>query len=584
MATLWEQPDDSGLELGPISLPDNVENDDSVEFSNTTTNPNKVYAVLDGLQRCTAIAMAFGGFRPRNKRFKLAGRYFLNVAEFEPTEQIVYKREVDVLKEGLNNDAKCISAGLFPLSTNSNNETILGQWLRYIQSIRDKAYYADGLLPDEAELNRRDQILKKAFEGITKTKLAVYIVPSSYSLPEICEIFERLNTTGTKVSTVDLIHSWLYSDTFNDVDGSIQLRDWIDEFGQLDGAIGWAASNERPELTVQMITACYVALDNKVPPRRIGGKTPKAITSVKAEDLLTTPPQHWKTMMSMTDLLANYLGEFQRVVANGLFPWTECPYPVTSSIYVALRVHAHLDANGKWGQDELNALFRAFFWRNALVNRYDQGFLTQLGTDIKVLKAILELRQDTDSASEWARVADRELSRLIDKKVPTKEELVDLLTDGRPGGATQKALLLPMYAQVDRDLLDKDLQLSFPEGSDQIQFYPIYPKNWSNRNTIGKLANILDPKKSDRNWIDSVSNLMPLSRVSNNKWKSKLPGQVLVEKEITYKSSEKLLNYLFIDRTAFSLLLKGSGGIPDFWLHRAEIIATDLLNKVKIRI
>lgn len=586
MATLWEQPDDSGLELGPISLPDNLDDSDSIEFSSGANNPNKVFAVLDGLQRCTAIAMAFGGFRPRNKRFKLAGRYFLNVAEFEPTEQIVYKKESEVLREGLDNDATCISAGLFPLSSNDDEETILGQWLRYIQSIRDKSFYADGKLPNQKELNRRDTILKKAFEGITKTKLAIYIVPSSYSLPDICEIFERLNTTGTKVSTVDLIHSWLYADTYNDADGAIQLRDWIDEFGQLDGAIGWAASNERPELIVQMVTACYVAIEKKVPPRKIGGTSPKPISSVKAEDLLTTPPQHWKTMMNMSDLLAKYLGDFQRVVANGLFPWTECPYPVTSAIYVALRVHAHLDTNTKhlWGQDELNSLFRAFFWRNALVNRYDQGFLTQLGTDIKTLKSILESRKDLNSASEWARTADKELTNLIDRKLPSREELVDLLTDGRPGGASQKALLLPMYAQADGDLLDDDLQLAFPVSSDLIQFHYIYPKSWCKNNATGKLAKILDLKKSERNWVDSISNLMPLSRASNNKWKSRLPGQILIDKGVTYKSAENILATSYIDKTAFSLLIKGSGGIPDFWTQRAETIADDLLGRAKVKI
>ena len=135
MATLWEQPDDLGLELGPISLLDNFEGSDAIEFSRTSNNPKKVFAVLDGLQRCTAIAMAFGGFRPRNKRFKLAGRYFLNVAEVEPTEQIIYKKEVEVLKEGLNNDATCIAKGLFPLASSDEYESIMGQWMRYIPMV-----------------------------------------------------------------------------------------------------------------------------------------------------------------------------------------------------------------------------------------------------------------------------------------------------------------------------------------------------------------------------------------------------------------------------------------------------------------
>ena len=77
----------------------------------------------------------------------------------------------------------------------------------------------------------------RSFEGLMATKLAVNIVPSSYSLSEICEIFEVLNTTGTKVSTVDLIHSWLFSETSRDK-SPILLRDWIDRLGEQAGAVG----------------------------------------------------------------------------------------------------------------------------------------------------------------------------------------------------------------------------------------------------------------------------------------------------------------------------------------------------------
>ena len=69
-----------------------------------------------------------------------------------------------------------------------------------------------------------------------------------------------------------------------------------------------------------------------------------------------------------------------------------CPYPVTASIYVGLRWHQRfdVDATHPWQIADLDALFRAFFWRNALSSRYDQGFLTQLGTDIAQLKLILK--------------------------------------------------------------------------------------------------------------------------------------------------------------------------------------------------
>ena len=215
MATIWEQPDEPALELGPLSLPDRSVDGDSIrtEFCDSETNPKKVFTILDGLQRCTAIAMAFGGFRSTHGGLKPSGRYYLNVSERDPLEQIVFYREVDVIRNGYNSDAGCIGQGLFPLSSNNVNEPMLAQWLRYIQAIRNPKNYPDETLPPRKELDRRDDVLKRAFEGINQTKLAVYIVPDTYNLADICEIFETLNTTGTKVSTVDLIHSWLYADT-----------------------------------------------------------------------------------------------------------------------------------------------------------------------------------------------------------------------------------------------------------------------------------------------------------------------------------------------------------------------------------
>src|ERR1039458_4579879 len=91
MATIWEQPDEPALELGPLSLPDRSVDGDSIrtEFCDSETNPKKVFTILDGLQRCTAIAMAFGGFRSTHGGLKPSGRYYLNVSERDPLEQIV---------------------------------------------------------------------------------------------------------------------------------------------------------------------------------------------------------------------------------------------------------------------------------------------------------------------------------------------------------------------------------------------------------------------------------------------------------------------------------------------------------------
>ena len=131
-----------------------------------------------------------------------------------PNESSMYGK-LTYSKRGLELPTRAaIGHGLFPLSSSKAHESVMQQWYRYTQAIQD-AIQLSGFYATQPQMNSNAgiEILARSFEGLMATKLAVNIVPSSYSLPEICEIFEVLNTTGTKVSTVDLIHSWLFSET-----------------------------------------------------------------------------------------------------------------------------------------------------------------------------------------------------------------------------------------------------------------------------------------------------------------------------------------------------------------------------------
>jgi len=581
MATLWEQSDPPAVDLQPIYIYDSdpITNGASPRhFTETEHPPRTTNAILDGRQRCTALAMSFGGLRALDGRFRFSGRYYLDVLAEDDSKRFQFIKESDVTARHLDVDANCISKGLFPLCSNLDGESIMNQWMRYLAAIQDPQYYPNSALPPLEEIQRRNEILKKAFQGIVDTKLAVYTVPSSYGLSDICDIFEKLNTTGTKVSAVDLIHASLYADTKDDAEGPIDLRNWISEFGQLDGAIGWSSINDRPELVAQIVTACYVALDQKPP-----SKSQQSVTSVKSGDLMATPTIHWRNVIQNQSRLAEFLLEFQRVVAHGLFSYQNCPYPVSAAIYVALRWHLTFDLKPGTPRrtDELDALYRAFFWRNALSNRYDQGFLTQLGADIGEIKTWLAARDSFATITEWAANIQVKMNTYMKAQIPTKEILVDSLTNGRPTGATQKAFYLCMLANVKRDLVDPAVSLAFP-GNENVEMHHIYPRAWCANNQVGALATLLNTQQAGRDWVNSVSNLMPLSRPSNNLWKARLPGQLVRERAITYLQVQEIADAAYIDSTSYSYLLEGSTHIREFWERRAGAIADDLLRRTNV--
>lgn len=587
MITLWEQSDRNPLDLERLSIQDyNAPTKSQItRFFGDADHSSKIYAILDGRQRCTAIAMAFAGFTPEYRGNKYAGRYFLNAAQPDPLERVVFKKTIELDRAGLTTSAACIGHGLFPLASDVPGETVLRQWYRYAQEINNPSNYPGGVLPNADELSRRDAIVQSAFDGISETRLAACTVPEAYDLGKICEIFETLNLSGMKVSTVDLINAWIYRETEGSEFGPIQIRDWIRDLGQLDGAVGWAVPERRPELTAQLVTAAFVALerDDKPAPRQVSGaKRITTIDSIKSPDLLATPAEHWQHVVANENTLATFLGNFQSVVADGQFGYDKCPYPVSATIYTGLRWHKEFDPPSRhmsWSVPDLNSLYKAFFWRNALSARYDQGFLTQLPKDLGTLKAILRRRADFDSKSHWLAFCDEQLDELMKNPVPDRDALIDTLTNGRPGGAKQLAVLLPMLAATVRDIDGEDIGMN-AEGSSEL--HHIFPRAWCADNAVGEKRAILDKEAAGRDWANSIANLMPLSRATNNLWKTKLPGTFLANRLITYDTGSEFFSKVFIGKDEFEALTADPPQLLNFWKGRAGLMADDLLGRCRL--
>lgn len=581
MLTLWEQSDNSGLDLEHISVPDGSsgDNDSDLEyFGDKHARVKKAFAVLDGRQRSTAIAMAFGGLRPQDARRKFAGKYFLNVAAVNPINRIVFKKTKDIENQKLDVLANSISAGLFPLEVDHIQFPDMDkQWMFYSRSVSNPKFYSNGELPSEEELEKRIAIIDNAFNGIIDTYLAVYTVPKKYDLGTICEIFETLNTTGTRVSTVDLIHSWLYSDTSHNSSGPLLLRDWINDLGNFEGVVGWASTDKRPELIAQIVTACYLAECSPPPARKYGGKDTK-ISTVKSGDLLATPSEHWENIINKQDSFAEYIGEFQKCVAGAFFPLDDCPYPILVTIYVALRWTKAVD-NRQWHRDDIDTLFSIFFWRTTITSRYDQGVITKMASDLSQLIMILDKRASFNKYGEWLVFAKDQLSDEATKAI-SKEKIVARLLEPKSSGAAVKALMLPVRTRPKRDLLNPSMSLEYGASSEQVQIHHIYPKDWI-RNNINKETK--DRWNSNgEGHMDCIANLTPMTRSSNLSWKAKVPGYALLDKGVSFEAFESGLASHYITETEYGMLIKGGEALPQFWKARASLIAVEILSRLDL--
>lgn len=581
MLTLWEQPDNSALELEHISIADgaSVNGVEDLEyFGDKEARLRRSYAVLDGRQRSTAIAMAFGGLRPKDARRKFAGKYYLNVAAKDPVDRIVFKKSKDIAADNLDVLVNSISAGLFPFEADLVNfDDLDKQWMSYSRSVSDSKFYKDGKLPDEDELKKRIKIIDDAFNGIIDTSLAVYTVPKKYDLGTICEIFETLNTTGTKVSTVDLIHSWLYADTNSNASGPLLLREWIGDLGELDGAVGWAVPDKRPELIAQMATACYLAENGPPSPRKYGGKK-NIIASVKSGDLLATPSEHWENIIAKQDTFASYIGDFQKCAIGTYFPMDECPYPILSSIYVALRWTKTVDSRA-WTVDDINTLFKSFFWRTSISSRYDQGVISKMAADLTLLMEILDERSGYKKYGEWVEFANEKLSSEV-AEIVSVDSLVSRLLEPKASGAAAKALMLPIRNIPERDILNPSESILFGQAKEAVQIHHIFPKAWI-RDNIG-IEVQKDWHQMGMGHVDCLANFTPMLRGSNNTWKAKKPRTALQNAGVTYDSFSISLESHFLSEENFETLVGSISQPTTFWKSRAILIAKNIASRMLV--
>lgn len=577
MVTVWRQTEDSPLPLIGLHVGTRSQ---QVPFAPTDCpQPNERWAILDGRQRSQAAAMVFGGLRPQKGKF--AGRFFFDATESSASPKVKFIKQGEVKKLGYQHDDSAIEAGMIPLdflSSTRGREAGTTALIMRCHTVINRQGETGARIPlDEVEIAARIRRIGDMVDGLNSAKLAVYEVGAGYTLGEICEIFEKLNTTGTKVSTVDLIHSWLYGET-NSEPSPLRLREWIDETGDLHGLGDWMSVADRPELAVQMVAACYIAtkdVSGRPSPRRVG-PAPYEDT-IKTNDLLAIPTLHWKAVRDGSADLAIYLVDFQNVVGghSGRFGFKQCPYPSVAAIYVGLRWWLAHAGEALCSRSDLDRLFKAFFWRNALSQRYDQGMMAKFADDLLHLRAILAQRHSMLAEADWIAFMDKKLGEMRGlevKPMNALEEMVQISAYGALGSA----MILPQLVACRSDFVtDRPLA----RGGEAVEIHHVFPDAWCHANNAGDLR-VHFGEEDENERISAAVNLMPLSRKSNNGWRASDPAKIIADEGLTYANRQAVCDAAFIDQEAFRYL--SSKQPLQFWRHRARAIAQDLQGRMQL--
>lgn len=586
MATIWQQEEKSDLPLEHISINDwdaKLSKSAPRFFGNNDERPGRYFAVLDGKQRATAIAMVFGGLRAQNGTYKNSGAYFLNADFDDLQDRVQYLSKKDIESRALNTMSAYVQNALFPLELPGDFEKLSQHFFKMISSIEVADNYPGGTPPDKETIQKRQDALQNAHDGINQSRLAVYIVPKKETLGDICDIFEVLNTTGTKVTTVDLIHASIYAETA-ETKHPILLREEIDLLSELDGLQEWSTSSYRPELVAQNVAAIQIALDRKHDPRPVTGRNSSKITSIKSSDLLAISSASWRDYFDNREFVAQCFLDFQLAVAGGRFGIKQCPYPAIFNVYNALRWYLKFDAGDgvSWTKEKLDRIFRAFFWRNTFSRRYDQGFLTRVSVDIAEFKDFLNASDPTETDQLWAAKADKFLTNLtqMNSQAAMQEQVREAVTDGNLRGALRLGGLLLLHTRAKNDLVDINQDISHITGAHEL--HHILPKSWCKDNVTEKNRKYLKSTKEQTNWVESPANLIPMAPKSNKAWNTMSPKTAIETLNLRSPIHLDLFDRYFVDTKCLEHLLAGAEEVGQFLEARAQLIQKEIIRLMQV--
>jgi hypothetical protein len=588
IATLWKITDEMASDLGTESI-NLIFKEDKVAFSKER-NAGQQLAILDGRQRCTAIAMAFGGLKIDLAKSQYNGSYFLHLDALDDDEWIKYYKEKEIDKLGFNTIANCLANGYLPLEVlpdGSGNRKIGSEWMTHLRKlISVDEIFPKNELPKQDVLDSRIARLTSATDGINKTRLATYELGPEFVLSDICEIFETLNQTGIRVSTADLLHTILFQKTANHTE-QFNLRDWLDEIGQENGVRGWSSSTDKPERIAQFATTTYIAQVQKSPSTlpKGAGKT-HTVSTIKAKDILATPTEHWVSLRDNETTFRDAISSFQHAVANGAFPANKCPYPSMAAIYVGLywtkSIENHKD-DLKWTIEDLGVLFRSYFWRSALSQRFDQGMLSKVTADMTELRVILRGKSRFDNPSSWYKWASDELDKFIKPEdVPSRAIIRTWVLDGDIKGARSQAVRLLPLTGPNLDMVMHEVIDVTIEGNSEL--HHIWPKSWVSKNLVGDVKEYVDAAKNIKeDRINSAANMTPLTPESNNWWRDKKPSLALSQKKTTFDGAKNIFESTYINEVAFNhLTSENDSSLRSFLELRADLITEAIYKRLSL--
>lgn len=346
-------------------------------------------------------------------------------------------------------------------------------------------------LPLKLLFNNYDFNLRVRNYTREKNELAVKIqsIFQNYEIPaitikkrtksEVGVIFERINNTGTPLSTLDLMIAWTWKDDYH-------LKDKFNEIYEVLESRNFGGIKQK------IILQCFGAIIKQT-------TVTKDILELNPEDVRN----YTEKLKDSLEQSLDYLYKQFNVLSEDFLPKPQHLIPLT-----------FLFANVKSITREQGLTIKKWFWRTAFSDRYSSGTDKKMDEDIQFFKEIIE-----NNFNQIAKYRSNVNETLFKKQLFLKSN------------ASVRAFLLMLSQKNPKNLINGHyVDTGFALSSyNRKEYHHVFPR-----------AFLKEEYKLENDKINIISNICFLPAVSNKRISDKSPSSYFFN-DIPQESYEEIL-------------------------------------------
>lgn len=344
--------------------------------------------VLDGQQRLSTIYAVFCRDKTRDPN---SNWYNADVEIFDIYFDLV--REIFLPKEECEAGSEAVNLSLFREDNVSNDTVHKGRtYLRL-----NKLFDVDGFFEEMERIDKKYRHLARNVQSKFINYEIPIITTKGRSKDEVGTIFERINNTGTRLTTLDLMIAWTWSDEFH-------LREQITE---ILGTLDEKGFNDIPEKVILQCLSGITAETTKT----------KDILSLKGDVVR----QNIDLLKRSVEKAVDFLSTEFNVNSSELLPHTQQ--------IVGL---AYFFSKTNFPSMEQAEILQKWFWRTTFSRRYSRGTDDMMNEDIVFFKAVLH--ENYAGLTKYSATITKNalLKQIFSKNMPFTRAFLLLLAQCQP--------------------------------------------------------------------------------------------------------------------------------------------------------